>query len=143
MKVMRTLFSSIIVLAVSLSALSANAEIVVVVNPASSLDKLSDEDIGRLFLGKIKTFPNGKSATALNQNTDTTARGEFDSGVLGKSSQQLKSYWSQLIFSGKGKPPKEVGGDADMLKAVAADPQAIGYDSSSAVDSSVKVVFKK
>lgn len=53
----------------------------------------------------------------------------------------MKALWTRLIFTGKAKPPKEVASDADLKKAVAADPKAIGYIKKSEVDGSVKVVF--
>jgi hypothetical protein len=39
-------------------------------------------------------------------------------------------------------PPHELANDAAVVKAVAADPAAMGYIDSSALDGSVKPVFK-
>ena len=50
--------------------------------------------------------------------------------------------WSRLVFSGRALPPKELGSDADVVKAVAADPSAVGYVDSSAVNSSVRAVLQ-
>jgi ABC-type phosphate transport system substrate-binding protein len=46
-----------------------------------------------------------------------------------------------MVFTGKGQPPKEMGSTADMKKFVAANPDAIGYIETAAVDGSVKVVL--
>lgn len=118
------------------------AEVAVVVHPSAGFDSLSEDDISRLFLGKAKSFPNGESAVPINQNEGEVTRDKFNDAVVKKNASQLKAYWSQLVFTGKGTPPKDVGGSADVKKLVAANPNMIGYIDSSAVDGSVKVVYK-
>ncbi len=76
-----------------------------------------------------------------NQNEGSAAREAFNDKVLGKSSSQLKAYWSRLIFTGKGTPPKESGSDADVVSLVAKNPNLVGYVDAAAVDGSVKVVY--
>ena len=44
------------------------------------------------------------------------------------------------MFSGKGKPPKELGSDADVINFVSSNPGAIGYIDAGSVNESVKVV---
>ncbi len=130
-----------ILCATALMSAQVQAEIAVIVNPAndSSLDK---GEISRIFLGKKKSFPNGTSVTPINLSEGAATRGSFDSNVLNKSSSQLKAYWSKLVFTGKGTPPKEVSSDADVVAAVKSDPSAIGYVDASAVTGDVKVVAK-
>lgn len=118
------------------------AEIAVVVHPSASFDSLSQDQIQRIFLGKTKKFPNGNQAVPLNQNTGTPIHDKFNEGVCNKSPGQYRAYWSQLIFTGKGAPPKDSGGDADIVKLVSTNPNLIGYIDSSAVDGSIKVVYK-
>ncbi len=118
------------------------AEVAVVVHPSAGFDSLSEDDISRLFLGKSKSFPNGESAVPVNQNEGEATRDKFNEAVVKKNASQLKAYWSQLVFTGKGTPPKDVGASADVKKLVAANPNMIGYVDSSAVDGSVKVVYK-
>jgi len=120
---------------------AAQAEVAVIVNPGNGAS-LSAEDVQRLFLGKLKSFPGGGEANPVNQKEGQPAREQFNQAVLNKSESQLKAYWSQLVFTGKGTPPKDVGGSADVKKLVAANPNMIGYIDSSAVDGSVKVVYK-
>ena len=118
---------------------AAAADIAVVVNPANA-NAVSADDLNRLFLGRASSFADGSKATPLNMAEGTPARDEFDSKVLNRSSAQLKAYWSKLVFTGKGTPPKELADDAAVKAAVAADASAIGYISSASVDGSVKVV---
>lgn len=118
------------------------AEVAVVVHPSAGFDSLTEDDISRLFLGKSKSFPSGESAVPINQNEGEATRDKFNDAVVKKNASQLKAYWSQLVFTGKGTPPKDVGASADVKKLVAANPNMIGYIDGGAVDGSVKVVYK-
>lgn len=129
----------IALLAATLSVSSAWADISVVINPANT-NAVSADDLNRLFLGRASSFADGSKATPLNMAEGQAARDEFDNKVLSRSSAQLKAYWSKLVFTGKGTPPKELADDAAVKAAVAADSSAIGYISSGSVDGSVKVV---
>ncbi|HEY6132300.1 MAG TPA: phosphate ABC transporter substrate-binding protein, partial [Halioglobus sp.] len=118
------------------------AEVAVIVHPSSAVTSLSEDDIARLFLGKAKSFPGGGAAVPVNQTEGSAARDKFNEGICKKNASQYKAYWSQLVFTGKGTPPKDAGDDAAVKALVAANPTMIGYIDSSAVDASVKVVFK-
>ena len=120
----------------------AQAEVAVIVNPGNGAT-LSSEDVQRLFLGKLKSFPGGGEATPVNQKEGQPAREQFNQAVLNKSESQLKAYWSQLVFTGKGTPPKELDNDDAIKALVASTPGAIGYIDAAKVDGSVKVVLKQ
>ncbi|MBK8973857.1 MAG: phosphate ABC transporter substrate-binding protein [Hahellaceae bacterium] len=126
-----------------LSALSAfaSAEIAVVVHP-SNKDAIDAKEVERIFLGKSKSFPGGAQALPINQSEGGAVRGAFDSGLLGKSASQMKAYWSKLVFTGKGTPPQEVPGDAEVKALIGSNPSTIGYIDAGSVDASVKVVHK-
>ncbi|WP_062058527.1 hypothetical protein [Cellvibrio sp. OA-2007] len=118
------------------------AEVAVIVHPSAAFDSLTEDDVSRIFLGKSKNFPGGAQAIPINQNEGAAARDKFNEGVCKKNSSQYKAYWSQLVFTGKGTPPKDAGDDAAVKTLIAANPNMIGYVDAAAVDASVKVVFK-
>ncbi len=120
-------------------AQSAFAGIAVIVNPGVS-DSPSKSDIAKLFLGKKKKFGGGKAAP-LNQPESSDITALFNDQVIGKSNSQLKSYWSKLIFTGKGTPPKEMASDDAVKAEVASNPSAIGYIDEASVDDTVKVIL--
>lgn len=128
-------------LTMALAANPAFAEVAVIVHPSNAAS-LDQAEITRLFTGRGATFNNGTKATPLNLAESAATRGDFDTKVLGKSSSQMKAYWSKLVFTGKGTPPKELASDADVKAAVAADATAIGYIDAASVDATVKVVGK-
>lgn len=131
-------YSIILILLIGFSSF-AQGDIAVVVHPSNS-SALEAADIERIFTGKKRSFPDGSQAVPVNQVDNSTATAEFNDKVLGRSSSQLKAYWSKLVFTGKGTPPKEVDADAEVISLVANNPNIIGYVSSSAVTDKVKVV---
>lgn len=131
-------------MAISLLSLPsfALAEVAVIIHPSSGVAALTEEDVSRIFLGKSKTFPDGSVAVSVNQDEGSAVRDKFNEAVCKKNSSQYKAYWSQLVFTGKGTPPKDGGDDAAVKKLVAANPNMIGYIDAGAVDASVKVAYK-
>ena len=123
-----------------LMANSAFAEVVVIANKAAP-DSLTKEQVADIFLGRSTALPNGTAATPLDQPEASALRDEFYTKATGKSAAQAKSHWAKMAFSGKGIPPKEEPSSADVRKAVAGSPGAIGYIEKSAVDGSVKAVL--
>ncbi|HAT32038.1 MAG TPA: hypothetical protein DCW29_14630 [Janthinobacterium sp.] len=113
----------------------ALAEVVVVVNPKSAASAMTNDQVAQFFLGK------STSMTPIDQPESAPIRAEFYKKVTDKEPSQAKALWSKLVFTGKATQPKEVGSSADVKKAVAADPKAIGYMEKSAVDATVKVVL--
>ncbi|MCP5015786.1 MAG: phosphate ABC transporter substrate-binding protein [Ketobacter sp.] len=116
-----------------------HAEIAVIVNPANT-DAIKKENIASLYLAKTRTFPGGKTAIPLDRPEGSPIRVEFVSKVIEKDESQMKSYWSRLIFTGKGVPPKVLESDAEVKGMVARNPDAIGFIDTVAVDDTVKVV---
>lgn len=118
------------------------AELVVVVNPQNSLQALSKEDVARMYLGKTKNFPNGSTLATLDLHKDSKVREEFYRKVTNKTPSQISSYWSRLIFTGKGVPPRALDSEAAVKEWVATHPESIAYIDSATVDASVKVILR-
>jgi ABC-type phosphate transport system substrate-binding protein len=123
-------------------AFSAQAEVVVIVSSKSSINSLTAEQTAKIFLGKVVTFPNERTAFPIDQPEGSAIRDEFYSKVTHKNASQLTAYWAKIIFTGEGRPPQLIAGDAAVRKAVASNPNAIGYIDKSAVNRSVRVVLK-
>lgn len=130
-----------VLLSTTFIAPSAFAELAVIVHPTNSLSKISKSELSDIYLGRSEEFPNGSDAEPLDQESQSPARRQFNKAVLGMDEGALKSYWSKLMFSGKGQPPEELSGDDEVRSAVAANPRAIGYVDKSAVNNSVKVIM--
>jgi len=120
-------------------ALPVSAANVIIVS-AKNNSGIDADAVKRIYLGKMKAFPDGSKALPLTFEQGNDVRGAFNTGVLGKSESQYSAFWSKLVFTGKGQPPKALGSDAEVVSAVAADPGAIGYVDAGSVDGSVRVV---
>lgn len=120
-------------------SINAMAEVVVVVHPSNTA-ALNAEEISKIYLGRSKSFPDGKAAIPLAQADGAEATTTFNEKVLNKTGSQIKAYWSKLVFTGKGTPPKELGTDQEVIELVSQNPSVIGYIDKSAVTSAVKVV---
>ena len=131
-----------IVISLALSAVtmacfapSASAETVVIVSQKNPATRMFSEQASQFFLGKSTLF------TPVDQAEGSPIRADFYRKVADKDAAQVKALWPKLVFTGKGTPPKEYNGNAEVKKAVAADPKAIGYIDKSAVDDTVKVIL--
>lgn len=120
----------------------ASAELVLVVHPSNDAN-LDVKTAQRIFLGKENKFSNGKEALPINQVPESASRASFDTDTLGRSSTQVAAYWSKLVFTGKGIPPKEVANDAEVIAIVASNQDAVGYVDSASVTGAVKVISLK
>lgn len=128
-------------LAASLFAASAYADVVVIVSAKSAITRLTAEQVTKIFLGKTATFPNDGDAVPIDQAEGNATRNEFYAKVVNKSPSQMSAYWTKIIFTGDGYPPKQLEGNLNVRNAVAGNQNAIGYIDRSAVDSSVRVIL--
>jgi ABC-type phosphate transport system substrate-binding protein len=115
------------------------AEVAVVVHPENT-STFNKSNIKKIFLGKTKSFNNGRVAILLSPSQDDPTRKDFNKKVLNKSNNQVNAYWSKMIFTGTGVPPQEMATASEIISAIAANKDAISYIDSTAVTSAVKVV---
>ncbi len=118
-------------------------DVVIIVHPSNALTEISVNDVKKIYLGKKKFFPGGEKVIPGDQLKGTQSRKFFYGGIIGKSEAKLKSYWSRLIFTGKGTPPKTIGFDRVVKEWVASQPKAMGYIMRSEADNSVKILDLK
>ncbi|MES2296253.1 MAG: hypothetical protein V4582_04385 [Pseudomonadota bacterium] len=131
---MRNLTLALTILSAAL-ALPARAEIVVIVNPANQASRMFSEQAAQFFLGKSNMF------TPIDQGKESPIRRDFYQKVTNKTLPQVEAIWAKLEYSAKGTAPKAYASDAEVKKAVAADPSAIAYIDKASVDASVKVLL--
>jgi ABC-type phosphate transport system substrate-binding protein len=124
----------VMVSALSSITLPAYAELVIVVNPQNDIKSMSNSQAAQYFLGGSVQF------TPLEQASGSPIRLEFYKKVLEKEPPQVQAIWARIVFTGKGKPPKEYKTSEEIKKAIRENINAIGYIEKSAVDDSVKVV---
>jgi ABC-type phosphate transport system substrate-binding protein len=122
---------------------TAAAEVVAVVSARNPVTTLSRNQVADIFLGRTTRFPDGSAAVPIDQLESSAARDEFYFKFADKSPAQIKAYWSKIIFTGRGQPPREASGGLNVKKLVADTPNAIGYIEQGMVDSSVRVLLQE
>jgi hypothetical protein len=96
----------------------------------------SDEGPGcNVYLGRSTDL------SPLDLPDSSPVRAAFYKKATDRDGAQVKAVWSRIVFTGQGKPPKEMPDAGAVKKAVAADPKAVGYMAKSDVDPSVKIVL--
>ncbi len=139
--VKKMLLSGLVGAALCLCASVCDAQLVVIVSAKNPLTTLSENDVADIYLGRTSELPGGAQVTPIDQADDAAARAEFYRLVTGKSTAQLRAYWSKLIFTGRGQPPREVPDPATVKKLVANGANTIGYVDKSELDATVKAVL--
>jgi ABC-type phosphate transport system substrate-binding protein len=127
--------------AVMMFSVVAFAEVKVVVHPSVKDASITAAQAQDVFLGKASGLPSGHKTVPVDQGDGQPARDEFYRLATKKDAAQLKAYWSRLIFTGKGQPPKVLTDDAEVLQLVANNPNIVGYVSGNANTSKVKVLL--
>ncbi|MBV1884345.1 MAG: hypothetical protein KUG82_22075 [Pseudomonadales bacterium] len=115
--------------------------IVVVGHPTVSIKEISYADLKRLFLAKSDEVQ-GVKLEPIVQSTLQPIRIVFDEDALGKDPSKSKAYWSRLIFTAAGIPPRTFKSTVEVMQWISAHPNAIGYIESSAVNETVKVLIE-
>jgi len=127
-------------MAATMISAASVADIAVIVHPSYAVSNATGEELSRLFLGKADTLPGGDRLIPLDQVEGNPARNAFYLKVANKNAAQLNAYWSRLIFTGQGQPPKALESDAVVVDLVSKNPSMVGYVNSSQVTTGVKVL---
>lgn len=114
--------------------LPASAELVIIVNNNNPATRIFPSQASQFFLGGSVMF------VPVEQAENSPVRAEFYKKVLQKEPAQVQAIWSKIVFTGKGKQPKEYKNSAEVKKAVSESVNSIGYIEKSAVDDTVKVI---
>ena len=118
----------------------ARADVVVVVAADSPVETLTRAALTDIYLGRLNRFPDGTAAVPVDQSERSPEHEAFYREYLGRTPAEIKSHWSRLIFTGRGRPPRSVRDGREMAEAVAAQPGAIGYLDAALVNDSLRVV---
>jgi ABC-type phosphate transport system substrate-binding protein len=133
---------ALVVLVLSIASASDSGEtgFKIIVHPDNQVDALSRAFLRNAYLKKSTQWGHGGTIRPLDLSSKLPARDQFTHEVIKKTPAQLKTYWNQQIFSGKGVPPPEVESVAAAIAYVLANPGAVGYLPANADPGKAKVV---
>jgi len=125
---LRLLTLALVVLGLATSSLAGeDGAFVVIVNPQSPIDSIDRDFLRDAYLKKTTEWGSGETIRPIDLTTKYAARDRFTEQVVRKTPAQLKTYWNQQIFSGKGVPPPEADAVADVIAYVLDHLGGVGY----------------
>jgi ABC-type phosphate transport system substrate-binding protein len=141
---MNRIFTGIIFLILALGVADASepVSVVVIVNPASGIEKLSRDEVIDIFLGRYRKLPSGRVALPIDISNPSEHNALFYKLLVNKSPAEISSYWARLVFSGKTSPPFQVPDAQTAVELVESNPNAIAYVERAALTPGVKVVLE-
>jgi ABC-type phosphate transport system substrate-binding protein len=128
-------------LALPLISGNASAELAVVANPNSGIEKLSKDEIINIYMGRTRKLPNGLTGMPIDLSNTHHEKMQFYSLLVGKELAEINSYWARLRFSGLGQPPLQVNSMEDAINLVSENKGAIAYIDSKKIDKRVKLIL--
>lgn len=125
-------------------SVAVQADIVVIAHASSPLKSLTREEIGRIYMKRMKHLPRAKQLELfpVSQSSVAGMQDAFYLHVTDKDQNQLRAYWARLLFTGKDKPPKDGKDDEGVKRLVAESPGTIGFIQSSALSQEFKVLYR-
>ena len=106
----------------------ALADIAVIVNPHNPVSALTQDDLQKIFLGRMPLFPQtDREIHAIDLPDSSTTFAAFYRRVVKLDGTRLKRYRAYYLFSGRGRLPEEAQNQADVIDRVSKDETAIGY----------------
>jgi ABC-type phosphate transport system substrate-binding protein len=103
-----------------------------VVHPSNPVRDADRNFVAQMFLKRVTRWPNGDPIEPVDLDQRSPVRRRFSNEVLNRSVDAVKTYWQQMIFSGRALPPPEVTTDDQVISFVLHRPGSIGYVSAGA-----------
>jgi ABC-type phosphate transport system substrate-binding protein len=115
-------------------------EIMIVMNPGTSVSQISPNQLRDIFIGARTRFGNGSRAVPVLLKGGPVHE-VFLNRIVGDSPDEFRVRWRRAVFTGQGAMPKEFQSEIALLDYVATTPGAIGYVSRVPDPNLVKVVM--
>ncbi|MCP4571641.1 MAG: hypothetical protein GY838_04760 [bacterium] len=126
-------------LAVPGTPAQALAELVIIAHADVPVGELEQSDLERIYLGKTSRWPDGtRIMPAMLKAGDTQE--EFVEDYLDRPLHRFATYWRQMVFTGKGVPPRSFVSETTLVDFVTATPGALGFVTSRTEAAGVKVL---
>ena len=138
----RSKFPGLVLILALLLPVAAIAQIVVVVNSDSGVEKLDRSEVVNIFLGSFRQLPSGIMATPIDLPRAHPDRAEFYRQLVGKNSAEINTYWARLVFSGKTRPPIQTEREQEAVFLVQSEVGGVTYLDRGKVSGKMRIVFE-
>jgi TonB family protein len=117
----------------------AAVDVKVIANSSVRADTISAEEIKRVFLEERRSLDDGTHVAPVLEK-DGPVHEAFLRAYLGRTDDDLLTYYRALVFTGRGSMPKELDSDAEVVAYVIRTRGAIGYVSAETSTEGVKTL---
>ena len=130
-----------LLLTIGISGNAWTGTLVLIANPSVASAILSRQEVKNIFLSKKKNLKGVQIKLAALKDDDLTK--QFLRAYIGKTPSQFSSYYKKMVFTGRGRPPKPMQSEQEMITYVARTNGAMGYVSAEMVTDRVQIVKVK
>jgi ABC-type phosphate transport system substrate-binding protein len=99
----------------------------IIVHPDNPVREVTRTFLRDAFLKRTAQWGHGGTIRPADLGSKAPARESFSRDVLDRGVAEVKRYWQQQIFSGKGVPPPEMDSEAEAIAFVLKHPGGIAY----------------
>lgn len=126
----------------SVSNVHAGSKVVLIASKDVKIEKLSKNELERIFLGKTTIWEDGTRIQVGLSNSDDEKTENFLKNFIGKNKRRFKKYWLKLVFAGYGIAPKFFKDDEKAINYTKKQEGVITFISSKKLDDikGVKVI---
>jgi TonB family protein len=114
-------------------------EVKLIANPSVKADMIAAEELKKVFLEENSSLSDGTHVEPVLAKRGSVHQA-FLRQYLGRTDDDLQTYYRALVFTGRGSIPKQLGSDAEVVAYVAKTRGAIGYVSADTTTEGVKVL---
>jgi len=135
----KLLLAFLLLSALSILADRAQAQVLVIANPAVKASDVSKSELRDVFTGATSSLKSGAQVipVLLKQGA---AHNQFLADYVGKSDSTFRAGWRSLVFSGQASMPKSFDTESAVVEFVAHTADAIGYISKATPHEGAKVL---
>ncbi|WP_188149501.1 hypothetical protein [Teredinibacter waterburyi] len=98
-------------------------DFIVVANLTENTVELSMRDLRPIYMGGTLS----RSIHAVNLPAGAPLRISFNTRILGLTEARVQSYWAQLKFTGRSKPPLELDTFEEIINYVSTNENTVAY----------------
>lgn len=101
----------------------ARETILIVANIDDKAMKLTRQEVRNIFMGGTSPY----ELTAIALPIENLTRVLFNTRVVGLTESRIQSYWAQMKFSGRKRPPRELNSEQLVISFLEENQGAVGY----------------
>jgi hypothetical protein len=142
MRACRLTVAILVMLAASLQGEERAPAVSVLVCAKNPVHDVSAGDLRRIFLGDISRWRNGHRIVLFVRPMDTPEGRFFLDHVVRMSDIDYSQWWLGAVFRGRvANAPRVISNVDEMIRAIAATPDAIGFVSAPPLDPGVSILM--